>query len=80
MICRPSTGVITYTGPSASEVRAHFSVGGDIAYNSSTGVISFTDSDSSYATLVRSKLSAGSGISYNNSTGVFTYTPPNLQK
>ena len=42
-----STGVITYTGPSASEVRAHISVtdaGGDgsLAYNSSTGVITYT--------------------------------------
>jgi hypothetical protein len=34
-----STGVITYTGPSASEVRAHFSVaaGSGLTYNSSTG-------------------------------------------
>jgi hypothetical protein len=34
-----STGVITYTGPSASEVRAHLSVaaGSGLTYNSSTG-------------------------------------------
>ena len=34
-----STGVITYTGPSASEVRAHFSVaiGSGLTYNSTTG-------------------------------------------
>jgi len=34
-----STGVITYTGPSASEVRAHLSVasGSGITYNSGTG-------------------------------------------
>lgn len=34
-----STGVITYTGPSASEVRAHFSVavGSGLTYSSSTG-------------------------------------------
>lgn len=37
-------GVITYTGPSASEVRAHFSDGTGINYNSSTGVISADDS------------------------------------
>ena len=42
-----STGVITYTGPSAAEARAHISVtdaGGDgsLAYNSSTGVITYT--------------------------------------
>jgi hypothetical protein len=34
-----STGVITYTGPSASEARAHFSVatGSGLTYNSGTG-------------------------------------------
>ena len=35
-----TSGVITYTGPSASEARAHFSVasGSGLSYNSSTGV------------------------------------------
>jgi len=35
-----STGVITYTGPSASEVRAHFSVavGSGLTYDNTTGV------------------------------------------
>ena len=37
-----SSGVFTYTGPSASEVRAHLSASGDLSYNSGTGVISFT--------------------------------------
>ena len=44
-----STGVFTYTGPSASEVRAHVSVTqasasalGTLAYNSSTGVFTYT--------------------------------------
>ena len=34
-----TTGVITYTGPSASEVRAHFSVatGSGLTYNSTSG-------------------------------------------
>jgi hypothetical protein len=36
-----ASGVFTYTGPSASEVRAHFSAAGDLAYNSSTGEFSF---------------------------------------
>jgi hypothetical protein len=45
-----TSGVITYTGPSASEARAHFSV------------------------------AAGSGLTYNNSTGVFnTSSIPNSQ-
>ena len=40
-----TTGVITYTGPSASEVRAHLSAGGDLTYNSSTGVFSIDVED-----------------------------------
>ena len=39
------TGVITYTGPSASQARAHISGGTGITYNSSTGVITTTDSE-----------------------------------
>lgn len=39
------TGVITYTGPSASEVRAHFSGGTGITYNSGTGEFTTTDAD-----------------------------------
>jgi len=35
-----STGVFTYTGPSAAEVRAHFSGGTGVTYNSGTGAIS----------------------------------------
>lgn len=34
-----TTGVITYTGPSASEVRAHFSGGTGVTYTSGTGEI-----------------------------------------
>jgi len=39
LVYNNSTGVITYTGPSASEARAHFSVavGSGLTYNSSTG-------------------------------------------
>ena len=32
-----TTGVITYTGPSAAEARAHFSATGGVSYDSSTG-------------------------------------------
>lgn len=35
-----STGTISYVGPSPTEVRAHFSAGDDIIYDSSTGKIS----------------------------------------
>jgi hypothetical protein len=35
-----STGVFTYTGPSATEVRAHFSAGTGVNYDAITGIIS----------------------------------------
>jgi len=61
-----ATGVITYTGPSATEVRAHISVtdaGGDgsLSYNSTSGVITYTGPS---ATEVRAHLSAGEGIDF----------------
>ena len=40
-----ATGAITYTGPSASEVRAHLSGGTGITYNSGTGEFTTTDGD-----------------------------------
>ena len=45
-----SGSTITYTGPSASETRAHFSGSTGITYNSSTGAISITNSGVSAAT------------------------------
>jgi len=68
-----TTGVITYTGPSASEVQAHFSAGTNTTY--SAGTFDITDST------IRSKVSAtdagGDGsFAYNSGTGVFTYTGP----
>jgi hypothetical protein len=35
-----STGVLTYTGPSPTEVRAHLSASGDLVYNAATGTFS----------------------------------------
>ena len=35
-----ATGQFTYTGPSAAEVRAHFSGGGDLTYDASSGQFS----------------------------------------
>ena len=64
-----STGVFTYVGPSASEVRSHFTAGtgisitnGDIA----TTITQYTDA------LARAAISAGTGISYNSTTGVIS--------
>ena len=39
----PVNGVITYTGPSATEVRAHFSGGTGITYNSGSGEVTLTN-------------------------------------
>ena len=38
-----SNGVITYTGPSAAETRAHFSGGTGITYNSGNGEVTLTN-------------------------------------
>jgi len=73
-----STGVFTYTGPSAAEARAHFSADGDLNYNSATGVFSVTtykDADARSALAVSDSGGDGSLV-YNNTTGVFTYTGP----
>ena len=72
-----TTGVITYTGPSASEVQAHFSAGTNTTY--SAGTFDITDST------IRSKVSAtdsgGDGsFAYNSGTGVFTYTGPSASE
>jgi hypothetical protein len=64
-----TTGVITYTGPSASDVRAHFSASTGISITNgaiSTTITQYTDA------LARGAVSAGTGLSYNSSTGVFT--------
>lgn len=63
-----STGVITYTGPSASEVRAHISVvdaGGDgsLSYSSGTGVITYTGPSASE---VRAHISATAPITFTS--------------
>ena len=64
-----STGIFTYTGPSATEVRSHFSAGGDLAYDSSTGRYSFTERTDQE---VRNLFSGTGDISYNSSTGEFS--------
>jgi hypothetical protein len=65
-----TTGVITYTGPSATDVRAHFSASTGISITSgaiSSTITQYTDS------LARASLSftAGSGA-YNSTTGAIT--------
>ena len=45
------TGVFTYTGPSATDVRAHLVAGSNITYDSATGVISSTAVSYTHLTL-----------------------------
>lgn len=77
-----STGVFTYTGPSASEVRAHLSAAtsgdGSLTYNSTSGVFTYVGPS---AIQHRAHFSVtdngGDGsLTYNSTTGVFEYTGP----
>ena len=63
-----TTGVFTYTGPSASEVRAHLSGSSGVNYDNSTGAITADTSE------IRALFSASGDISYDNSTGVISFT------
>ena len=78
-----STGVFTYTGPSASEVRAHLGASkvsgdGNFSYDSATGVFSYTGpDDADYRLAISATKASGDGtISYDDETGVITYTGP----
>lgn len=73
-----STGVISFTGPSASDVRAHFSAGTGITITDgaiATTITQYTDGLARSAISVTDNGGDGS-LAYNNSTGVITYTGP----
>ena len=63
-----ATGVISYTGPSAAQVRAHLSGSSGVNYNSTTGAITADSGE------IRSLFSGSGDISYNSATGQFSYT------
>ena len=74
-----STGVITYTGPSAAETQAHFSAtdsGGLGSFSYSSGVFTYTGpADSDITGLISVTDSGGLGsLSYDS--GAITYTGP----
>jgi hypothetical protein len=78
-----NTGVITYTGPSAAEVRAHFSVtdaGGDgsLSYDANTGAITYTGPSAAEVRAHFNVTDAGGdgSLSYDANTGAITYTGP----
>lgn len=74
-----STGVLnvpTYTLAGLGGISASFLSGGTgITYNSGTGVISYSGTVYTDAS-IRALFSAGTGLSYNSSTGAFTNTAP----
>lgn len=73
-----STGVITYTGPSATDVRAHFSAGTGITITNgqvATTITQYTNTDARGAVSATDAGGDGS-FSYDSGTGVFTYTGP----
>ena len=72
-----STGVLnvpTYTLAGLGGITASFLSGGTgITYNSTTGVIAYSGTVFTDAS-IRALVSAGAGLSYNSSTGVFSYS------
>ena len=73
-----STGVITYSGPSASEVRAHLSAGTGMTFSGGEFATTITQYTTALARATISVTDAGGdgSLAYNNSTGVITYTGP----
>ena len=61
-----------------ARARSAISVSGDLSYNSSTGVISFSETSAATTRALISVTDAGGdgSLAYNNSTGVITYTGP----
>lgn len=80
-----ATGVFTYTGPSATETRAHFSAGTGVYYDNTTGVISigqsvdttsnvtFAQAEISNLTASRIVLAGTNGLLTDSAN--FTFTP-----
>ena len=72
-----ATGKFTYTGPSATEVRAHLNAGTNINYDSATGQFSVSDdkiySSSRADSDARHAVSAAGDLSYDPATGVFQF-------
>jgi len=73
-----STGVFTYTGPTASEVRSHFSAQGDLSYDSTTGVFQFDVEEvytrANFESDLGEALAGGIGITYDSSSDTINIT------
>ena len=57
-----------------ARARGAISVSGDLAYNSTTGVISYTDPAPRTDAAIRGLISVSGSLSYNAATGVISYT------
>lgn len=75
-----TNGVITYTGASASEARAHFSGGTGITITDGVVATTITQySDTNARAAVSASDAGGEGsFAYDSGTGVFTYTGPSF--
>ena len=73
-----STGVITYTGPSAAEVRAHLSAGTGMTFSGGAFATTITQYTTALARATISVTDSGGdgSLAYNSTTGVITYTGP----
>lgn len=77
-----ASGTFTYTGPSAAEVRSHFSAAGDLQYDSNTGQFSFdveavytqANFDSDFNTSLDAAALNGTGLSYDSATNTLSIT------
>lgn len=67
---------------SDATIRGKVSAGGDLSYNSTTGVMSFTErTDAEVRGLVSATDAGGDGsFAYNSTTGAFTYTGPSASE
>ena len=65
---------MSFTERTDAEVKGLISGADDISYNSTTGVISYTDPAPRTDATIRGLISVSGSLSYNASTGVISYT------
>ena len=65
-----------------ARARSAISVSGDLSYNSSTGVISFSETTAATTRALISVTDAGGdgSLTYNETTGIITYTGPSASE
>jgi hypothetical protein len=66
-----STGAMTLTGASRTQVRSALSVSGDLSYNAATGELTYNERTDN---TIRGLFSASGDVTYDDSTGEFSFT------